>query len=69
MEITRFIPNIYNIVGHQAITLSQTLPNTLLGNVFVNICGNTQTLNLGAIPWLPMLNELNNQNEIPLSTL
>jgi hypothetical protein len=32
MGITRFLPNISNLIGHQAITLSQMLPNTLLVN-------------------------------------
>jgi DNA-binding SARP family transcriptional activator len=35
MEITRFLPNISNLVGHQAITLSQMLQNTFLVNFIV----------------------------------
>jgi len=35
MEITRFLPNISDLVGHQAITLSQMLPNTLLTNFII----------------------------------
>jgi hypothetical protein len=35
MEITRFLPNISDLVGHQAIMLSQMLPNTLLINFII----------------------------------
>jgi hypothetical protein len=33
MEITKFLTNIFDLVGHQTITLSQMLPNTLLVNL------------------------------------
>jgi hypothetical protein len=35
MEIIKFLPNIFDLVGHQAITLSQMLENTLLVNFIV----------------------------------
>jgi hypothetical protein len=35
MEIIRFLKNILDLVGHQTITLSQMLPNTLLVNFIV----------------------------------
>jgi hypothetical protein len=35
MEITKFLPNIFDLVGHQVITLSQMLVNTLLVNFIV----------------------------------
>jgi hypothetical protein len=35
MEITIFLPNISDLIGHQAIPLSQMLPNTLLVNFIV----------------------------------
>ncbi len=71
MEIIEFLPNIFDIVGHQAITLSQMLTKIgqLHNNVLASICGNTQTLNLGVVPWQPMLNEVNNKIETPMSTL
>jgi hypothetical protein len=32
MEIIRFLPNIFDLVGQEAIMLSKMLPNTLLVN-------------------------------------
>jgi hypothetical protein len=51
------------------INVTKYIIGQLHNNVFANICGNTQTFNLGAIPRQPTLNELHNKIEIPLSTL
>jgi hypothetical protein len=54
MKITKFLPKIYDLIGHQAITLSQMLANTLLVNFIIiylqTFMETHKPLDLGAVP-------------------
>jgi hypothetical protein len=51
MEITRFLPNIFDLVGHQAIMFSQMLPNTLLVNFIIMYLQTFMEKHTNPKPW------------------